>query len=280
MLKKNNLRPNPTSIRQLRNVGISAHVDSGKTTLTERMLFYAGRIHKIREIRGGDGGATMDFDPIEKRRGITIASAVTRVDWNHHAINIIDTPGHVDFTVEVERSLRVLDGAVLVLCASRGVQSQSLTVDRQMKRYRVPRVAFVNKMDRLGANPTAVVEGMQKQLNDNAVAIQLPIGKQESFVGVIDLITMEAVFNDGEFGEQVRRDAIPIEYQSVAESARNEMLKSLALLDDDLMQVVLTGEQPTEAQIQTVIRKNTIELKMTPVLYGSAMKNKGVQGTA
>ena len=277
MLKKNNLRPNPTSIRRLRNVGISAHVDSGKTTLTERMLFYAGRIHKIREIRGGDGGATMDFDPIEKRRGITIASAVTRVDWNHHAINIIDTPGHVDFTVEVERSLRVLDGAVLVLCASRGVQSQSLTVDRQMKRYRVPRVAFVNKMDRLGANPTAVVEGMQKQLNDNAVAIQLPIGKQESFVGVIDLITMEAVFNDGEFGEQVRRIAIPIEYQSVAESARNEMLESLALLDDDLMQVVLTGEQPTEAQIQTVIRKNTIELKMTPVLYGSAMKNKGVQ---
>jgi len=277
MLKKNNLRPNPTSIRRLRNVGISAHVDSGKTTLTERMLFYAGRIHKIREIRGGDGGATMDFDPIEKRRGITIASAVTRVDWNHHAINIIDTPGHVDFTVEVERSLRVLDGAVLVLCASRGVQSQSLTVDRQMKRYRVPRVAFVNKMDRLGANPTAVVEGMQKQLNDNAVAIQLPIGKQESFVGVIDLITMEAVFNDGEFGEQVRRDAIPVEYQSVAESARNEMLESLALLDDDLMQVVLTGEQPTEAQIQTVIRKNTIELKMTPVLYGSAMKNKGVQ---
>ena len=266
MLKKNNLRPNPTSIRRLRNVGISAHVDSGKTTLTERMLFYAGRIHKIREIRGGDGGVTMDFDPIEKRRGITIASAVTRVDWNHHAINIIDTPGHVDFTVEVERSLRVLDGAVLVLCASRGVQSQSLTVDRQMKRYRVPRVAFVNKMDRLGANPTAVVEGMQKQLNDNAVAIQLPIGKQESFVGVIDLITMEAVFNDGEFGEQVRRDAIPIEYQSVAESARNEMLESLALLDDDLMQVVLTGEQPTEAQIQTVIRKNTIELKMTPVL--------------
>ena len=164
MLKNNNLRPNPFSIHQLRNVGISAHVDSGKTTLTERMLFYAGRIHKIREIRGGDGGATMDFDPIEKRRGITIASAVTRIDWDHNAINIIDTPGHVDFTVEVERSLRVLDGAVLVLCASRGVQSQSLTVDRQMKRYRVPRVAFVNKMDRLGANPTAVLEGMREQL--------------------------------------------------------------------------------------------------------------------
>ena len=277
MLKNNNLRPNPFSIHQLRNVGISAHVDSGKTTLTERMLFYAGRIHKIREIRGGDGGATMDFDPIEKRRGITIASAVTRIDWDHNAINIIDTPGHVDFTVEVERSLRVLDGAVLVLCASRGVQSQSLTVDRQMKRYRVPRVAFVNKMDRLGANPTAVLEGMRKQLSDNAVAIQLPIGKQESFVGVIDLVTMEAVFNDGEFGEQVRRDAIPAEYQSAAESARSEMLESLALIDDDLMQVVLTGEQPTEAQIQTVIRKNTIELKMTPVLFGTAMKNKGVQ---
>ena len=243
----------PTShvpVERLRNVGISAHIDSGKTTLTERMLYYGGRIHKIREVRGGDGGAFMDSDPIEKRRGITIASAVTRVDWNDHAINVIDTPGHVDFTVEVERSLRVLDGAVLVLCASRGVQSQSLTVDRQMKRYNVPRIAFINKMDRLGANPDSVIQQMRDRLNDNAVAIQFPMGAEDAFAGVIDLITMEAVYFDGEFGLEVRRETIPSQFQSNAETARNQMLDALAMLDDQLMETMLAGEQPTATRFK------------------------------
>ena len=264
-------------VERLRNVGISAHIDSGKTTLTERMLFYAGRIHKIREVRGGDGGAFMDSDPIEKRRGITIASAVTRVNWNDHAINVIDTPGHVDFTVEVERSLRVLDGAVLVLCASRGVQSQSLTVDRQMKRYNVPRIAFINKMDRLGANPASVIQQMRDRLKDNAVAIQYPMGTEDAFAGVIDLITLEAVYFDGEFGQEVRRETIPTQLQSDAKTARNQMLDALAMLDDQLMEMMLTGEQPTAKLIQTVIRKSTLALQLTPVLFGSAYKNKGVQ---
>ena len=264
-------------VERLRNVGISAHIDSGKTTLTERILFYGGRIHSMREVRGGDGGAFMDFDPIEKRRGITIASAVTRVDWNEHAINIIDTPGHVDFTVEVERSLRVLDGAVLVLCASRGVQSQSLTVDRQMKRYRVPRIAFINKMDRLGASPDSVVQQMRDRLSDNAVAIQFPMGAEDAFVGVIDLITMEAVWFEGEYGEVVQRQPIPVEHESAAGLARSRMLDSLAMLDDPLMETMLAGEEPTVEEIRRVIRAGTLALQLTPVLFGSAYKNKGVQ---
>ena len=277
-LKKRKMTPTTNvPIERLRNVGISAHIDSGKTTLTERMLFYCGRIHTMREVRGGDGGAFMDSDPIEKRRGITIASAVTRVDWNQHAINIIDTPGHVDFTVEVERSLRVLDGAVLVLCASRGVQSQSLTVDRQMKRYRVPRIAFINKMDRLGANPEFVVQQMRERLNDNAVAIQLPLGSEDAFAGVIDLITMQSVYFDGEYGEEVRREPIPAEHQSDAESARIRMIESLAMLDDKLMETMLDGEQPTAELIRKVIRAGTLTMQLTPVLFGSAYKNKGVQ---
>ena len=276
-LKKRKLKPVDFPVQRIRNIGISAHIDSGKTTLTERMLYYGGRIHKMREVRGGDGGATMDFDPIEKRRGITISSAATRVVWEDHAINIIDTPGHVDFTVEVERSLRVLDGAVLVLCASRGVQSQSLTVDRQMKRYGVPRIAFVNKMDRIGANPENVLQGMRSRLNDNPIAIQLPIGREDAFVGVVDLIAMEAVWFDGEYGETVRRDAIPDDVLTAAQTARASMLDSLAMLDDELMSLLLAGETPTFSKIKSVIRSNTLALKMTPVLFGSAMKNKGVQ---
>ena len=265
------------SVARLRNVGISAHIDSGKTTLTERMLYYGGRIHKMREVRGGDGGAFMDFDPIEKRRGITIASAVTRVNWNDHAINIIDTPGHVDFTVEVERSLRVLDGAVLVLCASRGVQSQSLTVDRQMKRYRVPRIAFINKMDRIGADPESVLKQMKECLKDNAVAIQIPMGCEDAFAGVIDLIEMESVSFDGDHGQDVQRCPIPEQYQSDADAARKSMLDTLAMLDDKLMETMLSGEEPTAVQIRKVIRAGTLALQLTPVLLGSAYKNKGVQ---
>jgi len=266
-----------TNTNLLRNVGISAHIDSGKTTLTERMLYYSGRIHKMREVRGGDGGATMDFHPIEKKRGITIESAVTRVDWDGHAINLIDTPGHVDFTVEVERSLRVLDGAVMVLCASRGVQSQSLTVDRQMKRYRVPRIAFINKMDRLGANPAAVIVQMRDRLDDNAVAIQIPMGCENAFEGIIDLVAMQAIWFDSEHGETVRRAPIPAAYLPEAKTARAKMLDALAMLDDELMETMLSGDEPTNDLIRTVIRTGTLNLQLTPVLLGSAFKNQGVQ---
>lgn len=273
---KTNSQPS-VSINRLRNIGISAHIDSGKTTLTERILYYGGRIHKMREVRGGDGGASMDFDPIEKRRGITIASAVTRVEWNDHAINIIDTPGHVDFTVEVERSLRVLDGAVLVLCASRGVQSQSLTVDRQMKRYQIPRIAFINKMDRIGADPEAVLKQMRTRLRDNAVAIQIPMGRESAFTGVIDLIAMQAVTFAGEDGKDVQRGPVPESYQHEADAARKNMLDELAMLDDALMETMLSGEEPTTEQIRKAIRDATLNLRLTPVLMGSAFKNKGVQ---
>ena len=198
-------------LSKLRNIGISAHIDSGKTTLSERILFYAGRIHRINEVKGGGDGATMDYMDLERERGITITSAATTVEWEDHTINLIDTPGHVDFTVEVERSLRVLDGAVLVLCAVGGVQSQSLTVDRQMKRYHVPRLAFINKMDRIGANAEKVVAQVREKLGCDAVLMQWPIGKEDNFEGVIDLVTMKANYFDGANGEDVRTEEIPAE---------------------------------------------------------------------
>ena len=184
-------------LQKVRNIGISAHIDSGKTTLSERILYYTGRIHKIEDVRGGGDGATMDHMELEKERGITITSATTTVGWNDHTINLIDTPGHVDFTVEVERSLRVLDGAVFVLCAVGGVQSQSITVDRQMKRYHVPRLAMINKMDRIGANPASVVEQLREKLNCDALPMQIQIGSEDKFEGVIDLVTMKAIYFDG-----------------------------------------------------------------------------------
>src|SRR5579872_3184875 len=191
------------SLDRHRNIGISAHIDSGKTTLTERILYYCGRIHRMQEVKGGDGGATMDYMDLERERGITITAAATQVTWADHIINVIDTPGHVDFTVEVERSLRVLDGAVLVLCAVGGVQSQSLTVDRQMKRYRVPRIAFINKMDRIGANPDSVIQQIQEKLGVTPLPLQIPMGKSADFAGVIDLVDMQAVYFDGAQGEDV-----------------------------------------------------------------------------
>src|SRR6195952_835755 len=207
-------------LNKLRNIGISAHIDSGKTTLSERILFYSGRIHKIEDVRGGGDGATMDFMELEKERGITITSAATSLKWDDHTINLIDTPGHVDFTVEVERSLRVLDGAILVLCGVGGVQSQSLTVDRQMKRYHVPRLAFINKMDRIGADCEKVVAQVREKMGCDAVLMQWPIGKEDNFEGMIDLITMKANYFDGSNGEDVRTEEIPAELLDVATKAR------------------------------------------------------------
>jgi elongation factor G len=261
----------------IRNIGISAHIDSGKTTLTERILFYTDRIHAIHDVRGKDGvGAKMDSMELEKERGITIQSAATQVDWDGHHVNIIDTPGHVDFTVEVERALRVLDGAVLVLCGVAGVQSQSYTVDRQMRRYDVPRIAFVNKLDRSGANPFKVAEQLTEKLKHNAVLIQLPIGLEEGHVGVVDLVGMRALYCEGENGETIREDAIPPELQAQADEYREILLDATSMHCDVLMEAMLEGE-PTVEIIQTAIRKATLSLEMTPVMMGSAYRNKGVQ---
>jgi len=264
-------------LKKLRNIGISAHIDSGKTTLSERILFYAGRIHKIEDVRGGGDGATMDHMELEKERGITITSAATTVEWDDHIINLIDTPGHVDFTVEVERSLRVLDGAVLVLCAVGGVQSQSMTVDRQMKRYRVPRLAFINKMDRTGANPESVVQQVRDKLKADAVLMQIPIGAEENFEGVVDLITMKAFYFDGGNGEKVRTEDIPENLADEAQLARSQMLEALSMYSDELMELLLSEEEISDELIHKITQDATINQGFTPVFLGSAFKNKGVQ---
>jgi len=267
--------------RKQRNIGISAHIDSGKTTLTERILFYSGRIHRMQEVRGGGssggGGATMDFMELERERGITIASATTSVKWNGYDINVIDTPGHVDFTVEVERSLRVLDGAVLVLCAVGGVQSQSLTVDRQMKRYHVPRIAFINKMDRTGADPKSVVSQIREKLGVTPLTLQIPIGRESGFVGVVDLVTMQAVYFDGPQGEKVRRTEIPADLAEAAATARNEMLETLSLYSDELMLALLEESEIIESDVRQIIREATLTQEITPVMMGTAFRNAGVQ---
>ena len=227
-------------LTKLRNIGISAHIDSGKTTLSERVLFYAGRIHKIEEVKGGGDGATMDYMELEKERGITITSAATQLQWKDHIINLIDTPGHVDFTIEVERSLRVLDGAVLVLCSVGGVQSQSLTVDRQMRRYGVPRLAFINKMDRTGADAFRVTQQVRDKLNADAIMMQIPIGAGETFAGVIDLVLMKAYYFDGHDGEIVREEEIPADLLELSQEMRRKMLESLSMYSDEMMELVLT----------------------------------------
>lgn len=264
-------------LAKIRNIGISAHIDSGKTTLSERILFYSGRIHKIEEVKGGGDGATMDYMDLEKERGITITSAATQVKWHETTINLIDTPGHVDFTIEVERSLRVLDGAVLVLCAVGGVQSQSLTVDRQMRRYNVPRLAFINKMDRTGADARRVVAQMKEKLNTDAIMIQLPIGAGETFEGVIDLIKMKAYNFEGRDGEFVKEVEIPEDMLDEAQESRGVMLEGLSMYSDELMEKLLAEEEVSEDLIHKVIRQATQQQGMTPVLVGSAYKNKGVQ---
>jgi elongation factor G len=264
-------------LSKLRNIGISAHIDSGKTTLTERILFYTNRIHRIHEVKGKDEvGATMDFMELERERGITIASAATHCEWNRHHINIIDTPGHVDFTIEVERSLRVLDGAVLVLCGVAGVQSQSMTVDRQMRRYKVPRLAFINKLDRSGANPQRVAKQLVDKLKHNAVLMQLPIGLEQKHEGVIDLVTMQAIYFDGDNGEKIRREEIPADLRADAEAARETMLDAVSLYSDELTEAILE-EKVTEELIHDAVRRGTISQSLTPVFMGSAYKNKGVQ---
>ncbi len=263
---------------KLRNIGISAHIDSGKTTLSERILFYTGRIHKIQEVRGKEGdGAKMDHMELEKEKGITIQSAATYTTWGDHSINLIDTPGHVDFTIEVERALRVLDGGVLVLCSVSGVQSQSITVDRQLRRYEVPNIAFINKCDRAGADPLGVVQELRDELKHNAHPLQLPIGLEDRHEGVIDLLTMEAIYFDGEHGEKVRRDDIPEELVEDAKAQREKLVEAIADLDDEIAMAYLEGEEVTAEMLQPAIRRETLARNLTPVLMGSALKNRGVQ---
>ena len=265
-------------VRKMRNIGISAHIDSGKTTLSERILFYTNKIHTIHEVRGKDGvGATMDNMELERERGITIQSAATQVAWKDHTINLIDTPGHVDFTIEVERSLRVLDGAILVLCAVGGVQSQSITVDRQLKRYHVPRIAFVNKCDRTGANPYKVRNQLREKLGLNAVLIQIPIGLEDKHEGVVDLVSMKAVYFDGEQGTELRYAEVPAYLKADAEKYREELIDAASLFSDELAEKYLAGETVGEDLIRQAVRKGTISESFVPVMMGSAYKFKGIQ---
>ena len=266
------------NITKVRNIGISAHIDSGKTTLSERILFYGGRIHEIHEVKGKDGvGATMDSMDLEKEKGITIQSAATQVQWKDHTINLIDTPGHVDFTVEVERSLRVLDGAVLVLCGVSGVQSQSITVDRQMKRYNVPRLAFVNKLDRQGANPFRVKDALVEKLRLNAFMANIPIGLEEKHIGIVDLITMKAYQNEGADGETITEIPVPSDLAAQAKEYRQILIGKLADVDSVIEEKFLMEEEPTVEEMRAAMRKGVIALKLVPVFCGSAYKNKNVQ---
>ena len=265
-------------IQKVRNIGISAHIDSGKTTLTERILFYTKRIHAIHYVKGKDGvGATMDSMELEKERGITIASAATFCEWAGHEINIIDTPGHVDFTIEVERSLRVLDGAILVLCSVGGVQSQSITVDQQMRRYQVPCIAFVNKCDRGGANPFRVLNQLRDKLGHNAVPMQMPIGLEAGFEGVVDLAAMKAIYFDGESGDEVRTTEIPAEFLEEARRRREELLDAASVFSDELTEAILEEKEVPADMLLSAVREGVLVREITPVFMGSAYKNKGVQ---
>ncbi|MDD4355605.1 MAG: elongation factor G [Smithellaceae bacterium] len=264
--------------QKIRNIGISAHIDSGKTTLSERILFYTKRIHAIHDVKGKDGvGATMDSMDLEKERGITIASAATYCEWKGYEINIIDTPGHVDFTIEVERSLRVLDGAILVLCSVGGVQSQSITVDHQMKRYKVPCIAFINKCDRSGANPFRVIGQLKSKLGHNAVAMQIPIGLETDLQGVVDLVTMKAMYFDGDNGEDVRMEEIPQHLLAEARTRREELIDAASMFSDELTETILEEKEIPAELLYTAIRRGTLKRELTPVYMGSAYKNKAIQ---
>jgi len=273
-------RPKQDVLKNVRNIGIMAHIDAGKTTCTERILYYSGRLHKIGEVH--EGAATMDYMEQEQERGITITSAATTVYWKEHKINIIDTPGHVDFTIEVERSLRVLDGAVAVFSAVDGVQPQSETVWRQADRYGVPRIAFVNKMDRVGADYFFCIDSMKEKLGANAVAVQYPIGSEKDFIGMVDLISMKAyIFKDETLGAEFETTAVPADIKAKCEEMRNALLEELATIDETneafMMKVLENPASLTEAEIHAAIRKGVINNKINPVVCGSAFKNKGVQ---
>lgn len=268
--------------QKLRNIGISAHIDSGKTTFTERVLYYTKRIKEIHEVRGRDNvGATMDFMDLEREKGITIQSAATYCSWdkdkNSYHFNLIDTPGHIDFTIEVERALRVLDGAVLVVCAVSGVQSQTVTVDRQMRRYNVPRVTFINKMDRMGANPFKAIEQLNSKLKLPAAAVQVPIGAESELKGVVDLLDMKAYYNKGDNGEIIESGPIPEELKLLAEEKRQVLIETLADVDEHMAEIFLEEKEPTIQEMKDAIRRATIARKFTPVLMGSALANTGVQ---
>ncbi|KAL8806712.1 MAG: hypothetical protein Q9200_004933 [Gallowayella weberi] len=283
-----NLAPQEAArLSRVRNIGIAAHIDSGKTTATERVLYYTGRIKSIHEVRGKDAvGAKMDSMDLERERGITIQSAATFCDWvktengkevKYH-INLIDTPGHIDFTIEVERALRVLDGAVMILCAVSGVQSQTITVDRQMRRYNVPRISFVNKLDRMGANPFSAIDQINHKLKIHAAAMQVPIGIEDEFKGVVDVVRMKAIYCEGLKGEVVREtDEIPKEVQQVAIDKRKKLIETLADVDDEIAEVFLEEKTPTVDQIKAAVRRATISLKFTPVFMGSAIADKSIQ---
>jgi len=273
-------------LSRVRNIGIAAHIDSGKTTVTERVLFYTGRIKAIHEVRGKDAvGAKMDSMELEREKGITIQSAATFCDWKKkengkeetYHFNLIDTPGHIDFTIEVERALRVLDGAVMILCAVSGVQSQTTTVDRQMKRYNVPRISFINKMDRMGANPWKAVEQINSKLKMPAAAIQIPIGAEDEFEGVVDLIEMRAIYFEGPRGTKVRYDSVPPSLQELAAEKRQVLIEKLADVDDEIAEIFLEEKEPTNGQIKAAIRRATIARNFSPVGMGSALADKGVQ---
>ncbi|MCQ1530945.1 elongation factor G [Lutispora saccharofermentans] len=267
--------PRQFPLEKTRNIGIMAHIDAGKTTTTERILYYTGRTHKVGETH--EGSATMDWMEQEQERGITITSAATTAQWKGHRINIIDTPGHVDFTVEVERSLRVLDGSVAVFCAKGGVEPQSETVWRQADKYNVPRLAYINKMDIMGADFFRVVEMMKDRLKTNAVPIQIPIGKEDTFVGIIDLVTMKAEIYKDDMGKEIEETEIPEDLKDICKEYRDKMIEAASDNDEELMMKYLEGEEITEEEIKSAIRKGTLAVKMTPVLCGSSYKNKGVQ---
>ncbi|KAG9147719.1 hypothetical protein Leryth_014879 [Lithospermum erythrorhizon] len=266
------------SMAKVRNIGISAHIDSGKTTLTERVLYYTGKIHEIHEVRGKDGvGAKMDSMDLEREKGITIQSAATYCTWKDYQVNIIDTPGHVDFTIEVERALRVLDGAILVLCSVGGVQSQSITVDRQMRRYEVPRLAFINKLDRMGADPWKVLNQARSKLRHHAAAVQVPIGLEEDFQGLIDLVDGKAYYFRGSSGEKVEDEDIPSHMEGIVAEKRRELIETVSEVDDQLADIFLNDEPISSIDLEEAIRRATIAQKFVPVFMGSAFKNKGVQ---
>ncbi len=265
-------------LSKIRNIGIAAHIDSGKTTLSERILFYTGKIHKIVEVRSKTGdGPTMDSMELEREKGITIQSAATYSEWKGHSINLIDTPGHIDFTVEVERALRVLDGAVLVLCSVSGVQSQSITVDRQMKRYGVPRIAFINKVDRSGANPDRVINQLEEKLYHKPVMLTMPIGLEENFEGVVDLLKMKAIYYEGDQGMDLVERDIPEHLVEEAQSRREAMIERLADHSDEIAEKFLEGEEPTYEELHAAIKDQTTNMHITPVFVGTAKMNKGIQ---